>query len=198
MGLFAGIGIWLSPEAMPFGLMAFGAVFLSWATRPTPGTAGALAASGCVFLAIIAIGVLIDPPRAGRSVAEFDRISVVFLCQAAIVCALCWVPRGLAPLGLSWPLRFSLIGMAGAAGVALWLSLFPDYLRGLAGLMTPEEVAALFPSNAEWAPLDSPGLFWAVAGPGTLAVAAAFALAVWPRRNLAGILWACARACGTA
>jgi hypothetical protein len=198
LGLFAGTGIWLSPEAMPFGMMAFCAVFLSWAVRPMPGVAAALAVAGGVFLAVIACALLIDPPHAGYAVPELDRLSITFLCLAFIVCALCWVPRGLGALDLSLPLRLGAIGSAGLAGAALWLGLFPGYLQGLTGVMTPEQVTALALNNAEWQPLDTPSLFLTVAGLGTLAVAGAFALAIRQRKSLPGALWAFAGACGAA
>jgi hypothetical protein len=195
-GLSAALGIWLSPEAMPFAMMGFSAVFLSWIARPGPAVAAALAAAGSVFLGGIAFAVAVDPPFAGYAAPELDRISLVFLCLAAIVCALCWLPWAITARRLSLPARLAACAGAGAAGLALWLSLFPGYLLGLNALMTAEEAAALFPNNAEWQPLDTPALFASVAGPGTLAVIAAFAFALRRRGTLAGLLWAYAGLCG--
>jgi hypothetical protein len=196
-GLFAGIGIWVSPEAMVFGMMAFAAMFLSWATRPEPRVGTALAAAGAVFLATIGFALLLDPPYAGWAVPQLDRLSVTFLCLALIVCALCWVPRGLARFRLSITLRFTVIGFAGAAGAALWLGLFPGFLHGVGGLMTSEEVDAFFGQMTEWLPLDAPWQFVAVSGAALLAAVAAFVLGVRHGDNLSGILWFYAGTCGT-
>lgn len=194
-GLFIGIGIWLSPEAMPFGMMAFGAILLSWAVRPAPLVASSLAAAGSMLVVTIALALLLDPPPAGRTVPQLDRLSVTFLCQALIVCALCWLPRGLGAVRLSAASRFILLGSGLAAGTALWLALFPGYLRGLAGLVTQEQAAAFFGNIAEWRPLNTPSYFCAFALAGILAAVGALALAIRPERDLPALLWAFAGLC---
>lgn len=195
-GLFAALGIWLSPEAVPFAMMAFCTMFLSWAVRPAPGVAAALAIAGSVFLGGIAIAVALDPPFAGHSAAELDRLSLTFLWLAAIVCALGWLPRAVAALRLDLVARIAVLGAAGAAGIALWLAIFPRYLSGLDALMTAEAAAALFPNNAEWQPLDTPALFVSVAGAGTAAALVALSFAIRRRGTLPGLLWAYAGICG--
>ena len=196
-GLFAGIGIWLSPEAMPFGLMAFGAIVLSWAIRPAPRVTLALAAYGSAFLATIAFGLLIDPPHGGRAAPQLDRLSVVFLCLAVIVCAVSWLPRMLAAIRLSVPARFAVAGLSSMGGAMLWLILFPGYLSGLNGLMTPEEASAFFPSIQEMQPINTASLFAACALPGILAVIAAFGYAQRQRDILPLMLWVFAGLCAT-
>jgi hypothetical protein len=198
LGLFSGLGIWLSPEAMPFVMMAFGAVFLSWIRDPLPSVAQALAASGSVLLAVIAVALLIDPPHAGRLVPEVDRLSVNFLALALIVCALCWMVRALAASRLSILWRVLVVGAAGALGLALWLILFPQYLRGYAALMTPEEVKAFFSHNSEFLPIRRPADALADVGPAILAVAAALVLGSRQATRLPGILWLYAGMCGGA
>jgi hypothetical protein len=198
LGLLAGFGIWLSPEAMPFGMMAFGAAFLSWLARPMPRVAFALAAAGSAYVASIGFGVLVDPPHAGYGAVELDRISLPFLCLAVIVCALCWLPRGLARFRPSLTMRVGAIGAAGSVGTLLWLALFPGYLRGLTGLMTPEQVEALILNNAEWQPLDTPSLVIAVAGPGVIAIIGALTVAFRQRKTPSGLLWAFAGLCEVA
>ena len=198
LGLFSGAGIWLSPEAMPFGMMAFGAVFLSWLGRPAQRVASALGAAGSVLFAVVAFGLLVDPPNAGWDVPEVDRLSVNFLCLALIVFAMSWVPRGLAALHFSTGLRFVTLGILGVAGVVLWLTLFPTYLRGYAALMTPEEVAAFFSDNTELQPIRTPLIFLQNLGPAVLAVAGAFILGLREVRRLPGLLWIYAGTCGVA
>ncbi len=202
-GLFAGLGLWVSPESMLYGMMAFGGIFVSWAARPTPGVAKALAAAGCCLLAVIASGLLLDPAHAGRSVPELDRLSAAFLALGLIVCAACWVPRAPCVARLMLAGRFALIAGIGMGGAALWLALFPAYLRGLAGLMTPDEAAAFFGGIQELRPLGMPGMFTLFALGGTLATLAAsgFTIAsfgVGQPRLLPRILWSYAAICGTA
>lgn len=200
-GLSASAGIWLSPEAMPFGMMGFGAILLSWIVRPSPKVALALSAYGSTFLATIAFALAIDPPHAGYAAPQLDRLSIVFLWLAAIVCALAWLPRGLAYVNLSAFARFAAAGFACVAGAALWLALFPDYFRGLSGLMTPEEAAAFFASMQEMQPIDSRRLYAACALPGVLAIIGALACAVLRKelrpRTLFLYAALCAAACLT-
>jgi len=194
LGVFSALGIWLTPEAMPFAMMAFGVVFLAWLVRPSAAIAQALARAGTGLLLLLALAFLLDPPPAGYGAVELDRLSVIFLCLAALVCALCWLPRLPGLSGWSPPTRVATLGIAGAAAVALWLALFPGYLGGLTGLMSAEEAQSLIPDNAEWQPLDSPALFLAWAGPGALAALAALLLALRGRGNAAALLWAYAGA----
>ncbi len=198
LGLFSGTGIWLSPEAMPFGIMAFGVVFLSWLGHPAPRVALALGAAGSVFFALIAFGLLVDPPHAGRGVPEVDRLSVNFLCLSLIVLALSWAPRGLATFRLSAGLRVVSLGACSVIGMVLWLTLFPRYLRGFAALMTPEEVVAFFSHNTETQPIRTPLAFLQNVGPAVLAAAGVFILGLREGRSLSGLLWFYAGACGVA
>ena len=197
-GLFTGIGIWLSPEAMPFGMMALGAIYLSWATRPVAPVALALAAGGSALLASIAFALLVDPPFAGRAVPQLDRLSITFFCLAVITCALCWIPRGLMAIRLPVSARFAIVGFGLVAGLALWLALFPAYLHGLGALTTPEEAEVMSAFALEWRPLDTPNLFAMYALTGVLAVIGAVGLAIQQEKDLPRILWAFAGLCGAA
>jgi hypothetical protein len=196
LGFFTALGIWLSPEAMPFSMMAFGAAFLAWLAKPSDAVARALEAAGLAFLGFLTLALAFDPPPSGYSAAELDRLSVTFLWLAAFVCALCWLPRFLG--GRALLVRAVALAVGGVVAIALWLALFPGYLGGLTGMMSAEEAQALFPNNAEWQPLDTPALFLTVAGPGTLAVISAFALALVRRGTPAALLWAYAGACAAA
>lgn len=179
-------------------MMGYGAILLSWIVRPSPKVALALSAHGSAFLAAIAFALAIDPPHAGYAAPQLDRLSIVFLWLAAIVCAIAWLPRALAPFDLSAFARFAAAGLASMAGAALWLALFPDYLRGLNSLMMPEEAAAYFASMQEMQPIDSPRLFAACALPGVLAVIGALACAALQRELWARALFLYAAMCAAA
>ena len=200
-GCFAGLGIWLSPEAMPYGMMALGGIAVSWAVRPSPAVAKALAAAGSCLLAVIVLGLLLDPPCAGRAVPELDRLSTAFLALGLLACAACWVPCAPRLAGLALPARFAVMGIVGAAAASAWLALFPAYLRGLAGLMTPDQAVAFFGSIQEMQPLRTPGLLTLFALNGVLAVLAALAFAAaglraGRARPLPQVLWGYAGLCG--
>lgn len=202
-GCFVGLGIWLSPEAMPYGMMAIGGIFVSWATRPSPAVAKALAAAGTCLLAVIASGLVLDPPLAGRGAPELDRISAAFLVFSLLVCVACWVPHTLRLARLTLPARFAATGIAGAAAAAAWLALFPVYLRGLSGLMTPDEAVAFFGNIQEMQPLRTPGPLMLFALSGVLAVLAALAFTAAELRagragSLPQVLWGYAGLCGAA
>ena len=193
-GAFVGLGIWLSPEAMPFGAMGLGAIFLSWAVRPRWGVAEACLAAGVSLLGVLATALVLDPPAGGLSAVALDRLSLPFLCLGGTVAALSCLPLGLS--GRSAGVRFAVLAGAAAASGAAWLALFPGFLRGLAGLMTPEEAAAFFSHIQEMAPLATPGAFALYALPGSLAAVAAAILAALPGQPpLFRVLWLYAALC---
>ena len=93
LGAWAGVGIWLTPETLPLTMMAFGGLGLAWILYPQrTDIARAIAATGLAFLLVTGAALLVDPPAAGLTATEFDRVSIVFaglaLAVAAAGCAL--------------------------------------------------------------------------------------------------------------
>ncbi len=196
-GALVGAGIWLSPEALPFGMMGLGAISFSWIIRPTPQVARACRAAGASLLAVLTMALVLDPPPAGLAAVALDRLSLPFLSLGAMVAALGCLPCLLA--GRAGCARLAVLGGAGLAGGAAWLAAFPGFMHGLAGLMTPEQAQAFFSHIQEMAPLDTPGMVVLFALSGILAVAAAAALAASPRQPpLQRTLWCYAGLCGCA
>lgn len=193
-GLFTALGIWVSPEAMPFGLMAIAAIAFSCVLMPSRLTAKAISASGTALVATLATALLLDPPHAGLTAPEPDLLSIVFLVQALIVGALCLLPLILTPAP-SMPARFLVLGTAALGGAGLWLAVFPVYLHGLAGLMTPEQAKAFFGKIQEMQPIDTPSRMALCGLPGMLAVVGAFVMAVANRTPLCRALWLFAATC---
>lgn len=68
-GISSAVGIWLSSEALPYVLMAMGAIGVAWCLRPAA-LANALKACGAGFGAATAAAVLIDPPYRRLAVAR--------------------------------------------------------------------------------------------------------------------------------
>jgi hypothetical protein len=187
MGAWTAAGIWLSPEALPFALMATGAVWLDWLMNARRTNSMALLAAGLTMAALVALAWLVDPPAAGLMAAEPDRISVPFmlLSLGAAVAAL------VAHCGLG---RWAALATGGVAAV-LWLWAFPQVLHGTAGLMSAEEASAFFGRIEEMQPIDSMETALAYLPGGLLALISLLAFA-WRRRPVVPILYAAACAAG--
>ena len=193
-GLFAGLGIWVSPEAMPFALMAVVAIAFSWTLAPSRPTAKAVAACDTALVATLAIALVLDPPHAGVAAPELDRLSIVFLVQALIIGALSCLPLVLTP-ARSMSARFLVLGTAGLGGAALWLALFPAYVHGLAGLMTPEQAKDFFGKIQEMQPMSTPTRVALFGLPGLLATLGPLAMAAANAATLRRALWLFAATC---
>jgi len=89
MGAWAAVGIWLTPESMPFLLASFGGLGLFWSRHPEDRNAGmALRAAGTTFFILVAAALAVDPPFDGYLVSETYRLSIVYLILAAVACAI--------------------------------------------------------------------------------------------------------------
>ena len=140
IGAWAAFGLWLSPEALPIALLAFGGIGIGWVVHPgdarptgASGRGVALATGMTVLAALSGLALAVDPPSAGRFSVQVDRLSIAFVTLALLGGAagwgLCLVDRLGPP-----PFRRAMIGagiIACAAG--LWLALFPLVIT------TPEE-----------------------------------------------------------
>jgi hypothetical protein len=176
MGLAAGVALVLTPEAFPFLIMAFGGVVLSWLFWPASHCGAAARAAGMTMLLVLLVSLLLDPPYAGYSAVEIDRISVVWV-GFGLACAV-------AGLGLEWfgrAPRTPRITMAGVTVVALalgaWLAAFPEVARGTEGLQDAELVRALNALVAEMQPVATAGLALTFLTPGFLGLVVLLLLA---------------------
>lgn len=187
-GLSAAVAIWLSPEALPYVLMAMGAVGVAWC-QPLV-TARGLRLCGAGFLLGTTTALLVDPPQGGWLSPEIDCVSVVYVVLAALVCV---AALALTSLKTTTVLqRVIACVLAGAAVVGCWLWLYPGFTRGLSGLVPQSEAAAFFGAIAEMQPMSTqPSHLVALLTP-ALAILLATGLAV-RRRSL---LWAYAALCG--
>jgi hypothetical protein len=182
LGLSAAIGIWLSPETLPFTLLAFGYVGLAWLVRSEAASRGAgLRSAGASFFAAVVIACLIDPPSGGFTAVEIDRISIVYVVLGAVVFIIGLAVAWLGPGSLSEIARRGIGIGVGAAGIGAWVALFPAVLRGPDGLMSAEQVRAFFDVIAEMQPiLDASHLYRALLD-GALATIVLIVLAVRER-----------------
>jgi hypothetical protein len=184
MGLWCAAGLWLTPETMPFTLIAFGGVGLAWLSRPShPGYRAALRSAGTGFLLLIALALAIDPPYGGYQDAELDRLSLVYLVLAIAVCAIGWTLWQLGRLPLSAARRRAIGFAVALAGLGLWLALFPGVIKGHYALMDAARMQVFFGVLSEMQPIGTLHDAWADLLDGVLATLAVAAIAI-RRRSL--------------
>ncbi len=154
MGAWSAVGIWFTPEAMPFILLAFGLVWIAW-LEGEPGNASRLVVreAGFGFLLAVVLVLSADPPRPDRWAALPDRISSLHLAMAAATalaaCCTWFVDR----MALSRWARLAVGCAAGAVCIGGWIALFPGLLRGAEGLLDEATGALFFRGIAEMAPV---------------------------------------------
>jgi hypothetical protein len=146
LGAWTAAGVWLSPEALPFALMATGAVWAAWFQAPSRTLGDALLASGCALLLLVALAFAVDPPAAGWAAIEPDRISLPFVLLALGAAAA-------AAVGRATGRRLPALLCGVTAGIA-WLLAFPQILHGTEGLMTAAEAQAFFHGINEMEPVQ--------------------------------------------
>lgn len=147
LGAWIAAGLWLSPEALPFGLAATGALWVAWLRRPNAAIATALLGSAATLLVLAALIVAVDPPAAGPWAAEPDRVSLPFVILAEGATGAAAVARLARHRGAAVE--------CGALSALLWLATWPHLLRGTEGLMPPEAAAAFFGVISEMGPVDT-------------------------------------------
>lgn len=154
LGAWAGLGIWISPESMPFVLFAFCGVWLAWLIR-TDGEqlARAVALAGVSFLVVIAAAFAVDPPDGGYGVIEIDRLSIVYLALAMAVCGAGCATWLIQRLRLTPPWRTIIAITFAALCAARWLACFPAVLLGPDALMDAADARAFFGSIIEMQPV---------------------------------------------
>jgi hypothetical protein len=187
LGAWTAAGLWLSPEALPFALMATGALWLDWLLTRRRTTSLALVAAGSSMAALVMLAWLADPPAAGLWAAEPDRISLPFvlLSLGAALAAL---------MAHHGPGRAAALATGGVAAV-LWLWAFPQVLHGTAGLMDAAAAEAFFGRIDEMQPITEMKTALAGLTGGVFALTVLLVLAR-SRRPIAPILYAAACTAG--
>jgi hypothetical protein len=128
LGTWTAASIWLSPEAMPFAVLAFGGAGLAWTLRPGLHSLGiGIASAGTAFLLLTGAALAVDPPAGGYWSAAIDGIF--------------W--RGMLGSGVA------------LAGMLLWVALFPVMLRGSGALGDTPEARAMYSRIQEVLPVTS-------------------------------------------
>ena len=164
-GVSGGFAIWLTPETMPFVLMAFAALLIRWMHVRLGATMTACAA-GC--LDVLGFALVIDPPQGGYGVPEVDRLSLVYVVMALLLLAGCGVLWRLERKPGKWRRWAGLALMAGL--LAAWVAMFPKVAMGPYGIMPPEDMKKFFGLMLELQPVRGMARVTFLA-PGVLALA---------------------------
>ena len=188
LGAWSGVGIWFTPEAMPFILMGFGLVWLAWLEAPRDGMGARMVRqAGFGFLLTALLIFAVDPPLLdGRWAAVPDRMSVVHLAMAAATALAATLTWAIDATRLSGVGRIALGSVAGALCVGGWIALFPGLLRGAEGLLDEATAVLFFRGIAEMQPVrgvaDSMTYLF-----GGAAAAVVMAWLAWQARSLTAL-----------
>jgi hypothetical protein len=150
MGAWAGVGIWLSPESMPFTLIAFGGLWFAWLLSPRSGLARMIGGTAAGFFVVVTATFAVDPPYAGYGSVEIDRVSVVYVGLAvALACAACGAM--LIERAKQWRVTAGVV--VPALCIVVWLACFPAVIRGPDGLMSAHDTQAMLGGISEMLPV---------------------------------------------
>ncbi len=183
LGGWGALGIWLSPESMPFTMAAFVAVGIAWLWAPSNRHAArAVRDAGTSFLLLVAAAFAADPPLEGPFVPALDRLSVTWLALALACGAAGWGVWACA----RWlpPRRAAFAGgLLTVLALGSWLAAFPEVELGPGALMPPREARAFLGAIAEMQPVRGAGAEARFLATGALAAGLASLLA-WRARSL--------------
>jgi hypothetical protein len=193
VGAWSVVGIWLTPEAMPFVLLAFAGLWLAWLAAPAPAVLRRMIGETAVaFLLLVTAVFLVDPPLAETWRPAMDRMSTMQVTLAACTALAAALCAPIDRLGGRPTRRRSLGLLAGVACIGVWFALFPDILRGPEEVMSAADAHAYFDRNLELQPVDSVSQTFLYLLPGALAAV----LLVGIARRQKRLMPAYAAACG--
>jgi hypothetical protein len=194
LGAWAGFGVWVSPEVMPFVLMAVAGVGFGWLIEPErPAWGEACAAFGTSLALVVGLALAVDPPYGGYLTVEIDRLSFGWLGLALLCALIGWSLWGLDRWQTSRRTRAVLGCGVTLVCASLWLALCPALLRGPEAVVNGQQAHAFFDAIAEMRPIDSFADAALFLLPGVFGTMLALFLAV--RRRSAG--WANVAICCT-
>ena len=177
-GVFGGLGEWVSPEALPFMLIAWGITALRDVEAERRVGPRALAFAGG-HLALMLFAWLIDPPAGGRFAVEIDRLSMAYVELAAGMFVVPLVLRRFTPDVASPWLASILAGATLGMPVAVWVVYYAGVAKAPGGIAAPAATERVWQYVAELQPATS------LENLGLLIVFPALVLAV----SLGALLW---------
>ncbi|MBX3500322.1 MAG: hypothetical protein KF889_12815 [Alphaproteobacteria bacterium] len=153
-GALGGLGEWMSPEALPFLLFAWGIAALRdvEAERRVGPRALALAAG---HLAVLLLALLVDPPANGRLALEVDRLSLPYVELGAGMLVIPLILRSFVPTVASPWLASIIAGAILAVPLIAWVVHYPGVLKGAGGIFSAEAIERVWQYVAEMRPISS-------------------------------------------
>ena len=153
-GALGGVGVWLSPEALPFLLFAWGLAALRdvEADRRVGPRALALAAG---HLGVLVLAIAIDPPAGGRLAVEVDRLSLPYVELGAGMLVIPFILRRFVPAVASPWIAAILAGAILAVPLIAWVVHYPGVLKGTGGIFSAEAIERVWQYVAEMQPVKS-------------------------------------------
>jgi hypothetical protein len=157
LGVWAAVGIWLTPESVPLTMMAFAALFLAWALSPArEDLAHAIRRAGIAFAFVTLLALLVDPPAAGVMAAEIDRLSLLFAGLALAVAAIGIALAAAHRFVRARPARFATALAIGLICSAAWAAAFGRAIFRSDTAENMTKLDAMFGHIAEMLPIVGP------------------------------------------
>jgi len=154
MGVWSGVGVWLTPETLPLTTMAFGGLWVAWLSHPKrDDIVRAVWQTGLAFLLTVSLAVIIDPPLGGWGVPETDRMSILFAVLAGAMAA---TGGAIVAIHSAWTgmlPRLAASGTFGLLACLAWVMLFPDMTDGLSHGATDVDTRAMWGHISEMQPV---------------------------------------------
>lgn len=146
-GVLAGLGVWTSPEMMPFAVLGWAVTILGDTARD--GRIGRRATLyAAAYLATAIVALVLDPPTAGRFAVVLDRLSRPIVEQALLMTAVALIGARLSPASTA-PWRAAIISaVAALCAIGPWAVIYPQLLYG-GGVSSEEGWRRIWVNNGE-------------------------------------------------
>lgn len=186
-GALGGLGEWMSPEALPFLLFAWGIAALRdvEADRRVGLRALALAAG---HLGVLALALLVDPPASGQFASEVDRVSLPYVELAAGMLVVPLILRRFVPPVASPWLASIFAGGILAAPLVIWVVRYPSVLKGTGGIFSAEAIERVWQYIMEMQPVRSADNFFLVFALPALVLVLSLGALLWRARTPMALL----------
>ena len=154
LGVWAGVGIWLTPETVPVTIPAFLVLWVACAVAPERNDLPrAIGRAGGWFAAVTLAAWMVDPPASGRWVPEVDRVSIILAGMACAVACAGTGPR-LAHRVTANPWARAIVMLAvGAVCTGVWAAIFWPTLVATDMAANSAEQHAFFDAITEMLPI---------------------------------------------
>lgn len=153
-GLFLGLALWVSTEALVSCLPVIVGLGLLWVVRGGKRAARANRDVGLTAVAVLTVGLLVDGPPGHPLAAQYDRFSVVHWVVFAFFTLGWWAAEQLESRRQTRPRTRLWLGLAGVlAWSAAIAATFPDFFGGPMVHLDPRLAAIWLDQVSEFVPI---------------------------------------------